>query len=136
MCLAPRPVVEVGWISDFPLCLPGGLRLGPRTKENKTSEHCLSVRMVITTWDHFKRLQFGAGTEWREAMGKTGSSWQSIREGSVVWQGFFVFPHQTLCPAPTHSRELCSGPSLAAWGARLLPLADRMAQAPNIFCLH
>lgn len=35
LCLAPRPVAEVGWISDFPLCLPGVLRLGLRTKETR-----------------------------------------------------------------------------------------------------
>ena len=69
--------------------------------------------MVITTWDHFKHLHFGSELEWREAMGKTGSSWQSVWEGDVVWRGFSVFPQQTLCPAPTSlTRILLVTPSL------------------------
>lgn len=85
----------------FPTWPPGGAETWPENKGNKTSEHCLSMRMVITTWDHFKHLQLGSELEWREAMGKTGSSWQSFWEGDVVWRAFSVFPQQTLCPAPT-----------------------------------
>ena len=85
----------------FPALPPGSAETWPENKGNKTSEYCLSMRMVITTWDHFKHLQLGSELEWRDAMGKTGSSWQSFWEGNVVWLAFSVFPQQTLCPAPT-----------------------------------
>lgn len=115
-----------------------GAETWPENKGNGTPEYRWSTRMVITTWDHFKHLQFGPEFEWREAMGKTGFSWQRVREVDVVWRALFLssltghvatLPSQARAlPALVHGSGLGAHVSFSGLIERLRPL--------DVFCLH